>query len=503
MSTSPLEEYVPAASLPAAAGSTPTATMATPLNVVCALAVAVGALFWFFFSYGYIEDDAFIHLVFARSLSEGLGFTFNGVVSNGDTAPIWPLLLAALHALGCGWILCAKLACAAGFVVAVAGTACLARDLAHGRSLQRWFPAAAVLVTVVNPFFVHWSFSGMEAVSALGLSFWAVRLALLGNPHFLRCLAAAGLLGLAPLFRPELLLFSAILGPGLLLRWWRARSTQAHPHRLLGTSILAATLVLPVAVWAGYALSTFGAVVPNTNLAKQGRTIAELAPHLLLVYAVGFPVTLLLMPYLTVTRLKSWHVPLAVSVLLLWPLVCMAFYLANHTVVQTRYSLLSMPAMSIAVLWLLGTARRPKLFAGVAATMVLSGIAVICWVVVPHVLNKETYSRALSDISSYMRERIAPGDPVAVLAIGQIAFESRHPLVDLGGITDRSVIEYFGNSAATYHWAKAQGARYFISADPPESHSIRVFETSVPFVGWTLHRSLYSTQEMLAVYTIP
>lgn len=487
----------------AAADPAPSVFIVTPLKALGIPALAIAAVAWFVFSYGYIEDDAFIHLVFARSLSEGGGFAFNGLVTNADSAPIWPLLLAGLHWLGFDWIACAKLACAAGFVAAVAGTAYLARDLAAGRPEQRLLPATAVMVTVVNPFFVHWAFSGMEAVSALGLSFWAVWLVFLGTPTFVRCLVAAGLLGLAPLLRPELLLFVALVGPVLLFRCWQSLAQQPPAQRFLAVTVLATLMALPLMMWAVYALNTFGAIVPNTNLAKRGGSIEELTPHFLSVYAAGFPVTLLLLPLVTLPRLTRWQVPAAVSVLVLWPLACGIFYLANHTVAQTRYCLLSMPCMSIAVLWLIAAGRRPRLFVGAAVTMVLAAATVIGLIVAPHICSKQIYSRGLADIASYLRTQIPPTSPVAAFEIGQIAFESRQPLVDLGGITDPSVIRSIGNPDATLRWATAHGAGYYIAAQPPEPGAAQIFTTQVPFIGWTVHRSLYSTKHALAIYKLP
>jgi hypothetical protein len=485
-----------------AGGADPTVSISMPLTALCFLTLTAAAITWFVFSYGYIEDDAFIHLEFARSLAAGQGYAFNGLVTNGDTAPIWPLLLAGIHSLGFDWILSAKLACAAGLVAAVTGIWYLARDLAAGRPEQALLPAAAVMATLINPFFVHWSFSGMESVSALGLSFWAVRLVFLGSPTGARCLGAAVLLALGPLLRPELLLFAAIAGPVLLFRRWQALVQEPTARRLLAVLALATLMALPLLVWAGYALDTFGAVVPNTNLAKRGGPIRELAPRLLSVYALGFPVTLALLPFATLPGVLRWRAPAAVSVLLLWPLACIGFYLANHTVVQTRYCLLSMPAMSIAVLWLIAAARRPRMFAGAIAAMVLGATAVIGWVVVPHVANKVRYGEALSQVAAYLRQQIPPQSGVAVFAIGQVAFESRHPLVDIGGITDRSVMPYIGNADETLRWAKARGARYYITGGPPEPGAVQVFATEVPFIGWTLHHSQYSTRQLMAIYEL-
>ena len=54
---------------------------------------AFGCVLWFMHARGYWEDDAWIHLEFARSLSRGHGFEFNGQVVYGDTSPLWVWLL--------------------------------------------------------------------------------------------------------------------------------------------------------------------------------------------------------------------------------------------------------------------------------------------------------------------------------------------------------------------------------------------------------------------------
>ena len=61
--------------------------------------VLVWLVGWFVYGFSYWEDDAFIHLEFARSVAEGRGFAFNGALTYGDTSPLWVLLLASAHAL--------------------------------------------------------------------------------------------------------------------------------------------------------------------------------------------------------------------------------------------------------------------------------------------------------------------------------------------------------------------------------------------------------------------
>jgi hypothetical protein len=468
-----------------------------------ALAALCGAAAcWFAFSYGYVEDDAYIHLEFARSIAEGQGFAFNGRVTNGDTAPLWPLIVAAIHILGFGWVASAKVACVAGLSIAVTGTWRLAEDLTAAGSRQPLLPLAAVFITVVNPFFVHWSFSGMESITALGLSFWAIRTVFLGAPTASRAIFSASLLAIGPLLRPEFLLLDAVAGPVLLWRSWQAGARQPVAHRAAKAALLAVIMVLPLGLWCGYAYDAFGTVVPNTNVAKRGGTIGELAPRLLSVYLLGFPVTLAILPLAVLPRLRQWQVPTAVSVLLLWPLACIAFYLADHTLVQTRYCLLSMPAMGIGILWLTGNSPRPLLFPATCCAMLLVSLATIALMVIPHVANKKRYGEVLSSASTFLRERVPPADPVAVYAIGQIAFESRHPLVDIGGITQPSVIPFMADQRATLRWAKSQGARYIITGEQPEPGAKLVFTAPVPYLGWSLQHSSYEARSDYTIYKL-
>ena len=204
-------------------------------SISLALLAAAG-LSWFVFCYGYVEDDAFIHLEFARNVAAGHGFSFNGHLVNGDTSPLWVLILVGLHLLGIGWIAAAKLAASAGILIALGGAWRLACELAAGNPRQSTLPVASVFVTALNPFFAHWVFSGMEAVTALGLSLWAISLGLAGRLDFARCLGAAALLALAPLLRPEFLLFDAIMGPLLLWRFSSLYTSQPLSRRLLATS---------------------------------------------------------------------------------------------------------------------------------------------------------------------------------------------------------------------------------------------------------------------------
>src|SRR5665213_1373519 len=159
-------------------------------SIASALLLTIAVLwciYWFVHASHYWEDDAYIHLEFARSLAAGQGFAFNGRVVAGDTAPLWVLLLAAMHSLIPNWLVAGKVLTVLGAAFGLAGTYAFAHSLAsqiptaHLPS-ARLFPAAIVLLTVANPYSCYWLFSGMEPIAAAGLACFAVLAATRSQP---------------------------------------------------------------------------------------------------------------------------------------------------------------------------------------------------------------------------------------------------------------------------------------------------------------------------------
>lgn len=471
--------------------------------LLLSVGVAVLAVIWLVSSYGYVEDDAYIHIDYARSLAQGAGFAFDGVRANGDTAPLWPMLLTVPHALGLGWVASAKLLCALGVAWAFLAIVRFLEDLPAGAGGRRPLVVTSLAVTLLNPYFVHWSFSGMEAVTAFGVGLWIIRGAFAGEAAWPRLLGAAALIAVAPLLRPELLLLDAVTGPVVLWKIWLLTQSRPLWVRSGRVAALAVLMALPVVGWGVYAQHTFGAVVPNTNLAKQGGTLWVLAPRLATVYLAGFPVTLALLA-LCIVRPRLWRgSPAAIWALLLWPLGCVLFYLADHTLVQTRYCLLSMPCLSIAVLWLLQNTGRKTWFRTAAVGMAAAALVSTALAVVPLVANKADGARAYTELSTYLHDHVPGNERIAVYAIGLVAFKSGHPLVDIGGITQPGVIPYLNDPPAVLRWARGQGARYFVSSNPPEPGATALFTTSVRYLGWTFNSSQQQTTQPLVLYRLP
>lgn len=463
--------------------------------------VGLAALSWLVFSYGYVEDDAFIHLEFARSVAEGRGFSFNSEIVNGDTSPLWVIALAGVHSLGFGWIAAAKFLSGIGVLIALSGVWRIAAEIPCTAPRNLYLAPAALLVTGLNPYFVHWSFSGMESVTALGVSLWAIWAVFLETmPSWRRLLLGAILLSIAPLIRPELVILSSIAGIVLLYRAWR--SPPSTVNRVVAVAVLAIIMLVPIALWSAYSLESFGSIIPNTNAAKRGGGLLQVSTKLASVYLVGFAGTIALLPFVAKRLLKP-GVPPAIWVLLLWPAACAVFYIADHTAVQTRYCLLSMPSMTIAVLWLLNEVARPAWARSVVAAVTIVELAILSAIVIPHVSNKVQLVKTVSATSNFIRNTLPPDAPVAVYSIGQLTFESRHPIIDLGGITRRGVLPFLGDLPATMRWAKSQGAKYYIGGESPEPAAVRIFAYPMPFVGWSFNRSNYRMISETGIYRLP
>ena len=192
-------------------------------------------------------DDPWIHFQFARNLASGHGFAYNpDVPVAGSTAPLWTLLLAGFFKVGGAYPAWAKLAGA----VAALGAAWLARRLALAWTGDAGLALTAALATVWSVPMVWGALSGMEVALAALLVTGALATHAAG-----RVAAAAALLGLAALARPESILLIPLL-------WLAGPLTSAR------TAIVWGVPVAMLTPWVAFNLRTAGTPLPATAAAK-------------------------------------------------------------------------------------------------------------------------------------------------------------------------------------------------------------------------------------------
>lgn len=502
-------------------------------RLVSALLLAVVALwciYWLIHSWQYWEDDAYIHLEFARSLAASRGFAFNGRVVAGDTAPLWVFLLAGMHALIPDWIVAGKTLAVLGAIFGLTGAYAFARRLSASLlptpPEAAIFPAAMVLLIVANPYFCYWIFSGMEPVTAAGISFFAVLAANRTQPSPASFLAGCLLTGIAPLMRPEMIFLAALLTLPLLGQGRRLSSSQPAAAKLASFAAGLLLLITPLTLWSLYSLRAFGHLIPNTNAAKRAAPSDSVVHHLLAIYAPGFPlilcgllagiVYLVLRPIAVRDSLRgaiasafrrtsppavSPSLPLAGWLFLLWPAIATVFYIVNHTYVQTRYILVTAPGLTIVILALaLKASRRTGRVLYVAALVAAAAISVVT--VRPFIRNKGLNCEASHQIALYMRNHLPPNAPVATYGIGQIAFDSDHPIIDTGGITRPGAVPYLNDPVGIVRWAQTEGAQYYIASEQPDPGAVPVYTVSAPFIGWTLNTGRYATSAPVSLWKL-
>jgi len=408
------------------------------------------------------HDDAYIAFRYAENLSRGRGLVFNpGEHVLGFTSPLHVLLAAGLHALvGHAWLppVMAGLGCVGWWVQA----ACVFRLLQPALGARASL-ALAALLAVGGANSQQWVALETNLAVALAL---AALLAARGGAW----LAAAAIVGVACLMRPDASIMAGLLG---LLGWSELGKGVRRPLLVFWG------VTLP---WVLFATWYFGSPVPEPLRVKFQRTAlldygehaaSELTRTLLGVdtaepwliaiatgLAIGGSVKLLrlerrLWPlvaygalhltaylFLRPFRAHVWHLypSILVFALCAWTLLATTFVSAPRAV--ARFS------AALALLVLLGVyASRTLNFARDLPTGHWFGS------------RDATYRAA----AAYLRSNARAGDRVAAVEVGTLAYYSDLPMRDLGGLVTR-------DSA--------------IVARPPRPYAWLVADSHYPWLGF-------------------
>jgi hypothetical protein len=422
--------------------------------VTCWLAVLLFALLLIPIR-GYVIDDTFIHLQFAKHVRDGHGLVFNlGDPVPGSTSPLWSLLLGWLGRFGADLLRLAKtLSVAFGFVALALFFAAATRLL-----LRPPHALAATAVWAANAWMVRWTPTGMETSLAvtLVLAGWVI-----GN-HGGRAPArstrffAGFCFGLATLARPEASLLAAGYAAASFC-WPDGRIGPAPLSRRFPAAVAAALgAAVALVPYAIYAWSTYGALLPNTMAAKaaggMGPAVAleRLVQSAKIVGAVVavevLALVVLLLPRLG-ALLRQGDCALHVAVLT-WLALVPAGYAIGGLPVLSRYLLPLLPFIVLYAWWaiehvrLSGEQRWREWVpaAALAASLVLNA-GVYRMQVVPHVhAFTAGLEASLVPWGRWLGANAAPDAVVATPDIGAVAYYSDRRILDLGGLVSRPVV---------------------------------------------------------------
>lgn len=218
----------------------------------------------------WMDDDAFINLRVVRNVLEGNGIVFNaGERVEATTSPLWLALLCLSGALH---LKLEYVAAYGGIAMTCAGLAASQLGAFLGTRRHGVQVPLGAMVFAVIPAAWDYASSGLETGLSffwLGLSFWAlVHLCRSAAWSRKKALATSALLGLGPLVRPELALYSATMLVPLVVHGSVLAGPSRRERLRAALGMAAAAAALPF----GYELFRMGyyaALVPNTAIAKQ------------------------------------------------------------------------------------------------------------------------------------------------------------------------------------------------------------------------------------------
>lgn len=208
-------------------------------------------------------DDAYIYLVYVRSVLSGHGLTYNGELVEGFSSLLWPWLIAALGSLGLPLPAAMEGLSLASGCFALFSVCFVALRIGVSR------PAACLtpLLVALTGDFAFYSGNGLETPLFVAWMAWVVWLLFVDDPRKpLASLALPLLLFAGVLIRPEALLVDVVV-----MVWLAGRARSFAAATRAGLALLVAVVATIVALRLIY-----GHWTPATYAAKSGSGLANL-----------------------------------------------------------------------------------------------------------------------------------------------------------------------------------------------------------------------------------
>lgn len=435
---------------------------------------------------GFPLDDSWIHLTFARNLAAGEGLSYqDGRLVTGSTAPLWTAFLSLAFLLPGSPLPWAKALGVACYLLLLPATYRLGREL----GLSRGFAASATAMTALTSWLLWSALSGMEIPLFSLLSVFGTTLHLRERRRAGALPVSALVLALAALARPEGLLLLALAGADRLVGLLRSPAAERTDRvRAFGAWLLAAAIVLlPTLLFYRVVGDTW---VPTTFSAKTAGWQRWLPSTRYLEVVVEIlilpqPVTTLLALAGALLLLRRgvrradrsglpalWLLGLPLAYSLISP-VGPGIVVGNFG----RYFFPLFPMVAVvglvAIEHLLGEsgrralATRPGL--GLAAAILVCLPTAVDWIA-----GVERYTRCVLNVEDgdvamarWLEGRLPEEAVLAVNDIGAIGYLLPNPLLDLAGIANPEIRDYFDAAeAAGEHWRA--GIRRFLEERRPD-----------------------------------
>jgi hypothetical protein len=429
---------------------------------------------------GFPLDDAWIHMVYARSLAAFQGFAYNpGQLETGATSPLWDIALVPAtwfaRLFHIGIVVPAKITS----LLAAVGTSLAVARLVGRMGLGVAVEVAVGIAIAVDPSLAFAQVSGMEIMLASALATWS-----LAELVAQRYVAAGIAAGLAPLARPEMVVLTAVV---LTVAEWRLHVSRSSFKA--SVAILLPT-VAAVGAWMVYCLAVTGHPLPSTFYVKAATGEEQLSHNVRLIfteilpaspwYAYGVGAIAWIVGALTLWRRGAvarlfvvfpWLFFLAVAasrpVSSTWGFYFLRYFLPAQAFITATVA----TGMVVLIRWAWRRRGQQKLSPVLAiglGLVVVGSLAKLPLALAERASffawNCQNIDELNVAMAVWIRDNVPPGEAIAVNDAGASRYFGEHPILDLVGLNHHKLLD--GDPHAVDEMARVPYASFFPSLMP-------------------------------------
>jgi hypothetical protein len=483
-------------SLPGTSGSRIRHFVKSRLFVYCILLVIHIAIALFFLTdrepatdaalTGFPLDDAWIHLVYGRSIAHtGAPYYNSGELEAGFTSPVW------IGVLGAAEVAAGVLPVSVILLIKILGLICawltsigiyeLCRRLLSSRAVA----LLAGMLVAAYPWLAFAQLSGMEVCLATGLTVWALVMWLDG-----RLWHAGTLLAFSYITRPETAILAAVVAVTHFLVGFRRGLAERsrEGYRLVSPLFVAAIS------WSAYCLFVSGHPLPNTFYAKFADTAAatwlgNILDKIVLPMPVMFlfagAIAYALGAYSLWRRQRSmalailiypWLFLLGIGSTREMPSMCGSyFYWIRYTLPAIPLLIVPMAA-GVGFVWQSQWVRNGNVARAFQALAVMLALGLvfkypseISSLRSQYAWNCQNINEVQVEFGKWVKRNLPRNAVVLANDAGAMRYFGEHKTIDLVGLNDQSLLFNRGlqssimqDAQALENFMRSQGANYFI-----------------------------------------
>ncbi|AFH50419.1 Hypothetical protein IALB_2716 [Ignavibacterium album JCM 16511] len=214
----------------------------------------------------FMGDDTYIHIGFIKGLLETGKFSFTGTETYGSTSPLWVIINSLFSLITSNPE--SSIRILSGLFTIL--TILLLNYLLKLFDLNVNLRFLLILSLALNPFFIKWSISGMEASATMSFLIICMIYLLKSKDDSINFYGT--FLGLSFLLRPEFLVVFVFT----LIFFWKEKKNFKSVLSFL------TQFLIVISVWLVYAYVHFGTIIPNTFRAKAGDSFFHIESEKLL-----------------------------------------------------------------------------------------------------------------------------------------------------------------------------------------------------------------------------